>query len=134
MHLFVKDPCVGRASIKKRSDFLRRLISHVNIRNVGKVHVVIQMKPQSTTSLLRVLIQFTLIHILRFQIAITLFLLVQLGFCGCLSTWQLSLVPLTLPFLLLLNSVTHILWEKEVIEVLLAALEDDPDIRLRPTA
>ena len=96
--------------------------------------MVIQMKPQSTTSLLRVLIQFTLIHILRFQIAITLFLLMQLGFCGCLSTWQLSLVPLTLPFLLLLNSVTHILWEKEVIEVLLAALEDDPDIRLRPTA
>ena len=96
--------------------------------------MVIQMKPQSTTSLLRVLIQFTLIHILRFKIAITLFLLVQLCFCGCLSTCQLSLVPLTLPFLLLLNSVTHILWEKEVIEVLLAALEDDPDIRLRPTA
>ena len=66
MHFFVQDPGVGRARVEEGPNFLCWLVSHVNVSDVGEVHMIIKMKSEPAATLLVILIKFTLVHILLF--------------------------------------------------------------------
>ena len=68
MYFFVQVPGVGRARVEEGPNFLRWLVSHINVGDVGEVHMIIKMKSEPATALLRILIKFTLVHIFLFVV------------------------------------------------------------------
>ena len=60
--LLVEDPGVGRASIKERPYFLWWFVTHVDLSNIREIHVIVHVQSETTTALLRVLIELTLVH------------------------------------------------------------------------
>ena len=108
--LFVQYPSVRRARVKEGSYLLCRFISNVYVCDIGKVHMIVKVETKATTSLLRVLIKLTLIHI-RFLL---------FGFTRLIILHQTTLILL----LLFLYGISHILREEVVVEVLLPPLQD----------
>lgn len=66
MDFLVQDPGVGGPSVEEGSDLLGGLVTHVEVRDVGEVHVVIEVQAKATTTLLRIFVKFALIHVLFF--------------------------------------------------------------------
>ena len=120
MNSLVEDPSVGRTRIKQSSDLLGRFVTHVDISNIRKVHMVVMVKTEATTSLLRVLIELTLVHI-------CLLIILLLWFATRLiSLRQLALLIILFRF----NFISHILREEIIIQILLSSLEDQSYLSL----
>ena len=64
MHLFVQDPGVRGARVEEGADLLGGLVADIDVCNIRKIHMVIQMESQTSATLLRILIKFTLVHVL----------------------------------------------------------------------
>ena len=111
MHFFVQDPGVSGARIEEGPNFLRWLVSHINVGYIGKVHMIIKMKSEPATALLRILIKFALVHILLIAA-----LWLRLLFATIIRHLRRHCRILFLFFLfLLLNCIPHIFWEEEVV-------------------
>lgn len=79
VHLLVEDPRIRRARIEQRPYLLRGLVAHVDVCHVREVHVVVQVQSQAATSLLRILVQLALIHVLFLFVFLTILLTICLA-------------------------------------------------------
>lgn len=110
MHFLVQNPSVATTSVKQRSYFLRWLVSHINVRNIAIIDMVVQVQGKAARTFIFLIVQLTLVHR---TVGLLLHLLHE----------RQCVITLLIPLLSHFDIVTHVFWEEIIVEVFLAPLE-----------
>jgi hypothetical protein len=105
VHFLVQNPGVCRTGIKEGSNLLWRIVTNVEVSNVREIQMVIQMKTKTSAALLTVVVEFALVHVSVFFIK-----LLSQGWTLLLAFFHFDIV-------------SHVLWEKVVVQILLPSFK-----------